>query len=62
MGKILFVIGVLGAAFTLLYDRIAGKPEDLLNLGPRSYTALAVCGLFLVLGLVFWRSRCDRCA
>ncbi len=53
MGKILFVIGLLGAAFTVVYDKIVGKPEVIF--GPKSGMALAVCGLLVILGLIFWR-------
>ena len=53
MGKILFVAGLLGICFTVLYDKIVGKPEIIF--GPKSYTALVVTGFFVILGLVFWK-------
>ncbi len=56
MGKILFVIGLLGAVFTILYDKIA-KGEEII-FGPKSYTALVICGILIILGLVFWKKRC----
>ena len=58
MGKFIFVIGVLGIALTLAYDRLAGKPEVIL--GPRSHIALAVCGILVILGLIFWKSRSKK--
>jgi len=52
MGKFLFIMGLLGAAFTLGYDKIVGKPE---NLGPKSYVALAICAVLILVGLISWR-------
>ncbi len=59
MGKILFLIGLLGIAFTVLYDKIV-KGEQIV-FGPKSCTAIAVCGILIVLGLVFWKrgTPCD---
>lgn len=56
MGKILFVIGLLGAVFTILYDKIV-KGEEII-FGPKSYTAFVICGILIILGLVFWKKRC----
>ena len=56
MGKILFVLGLLGAVFNFLYDKIVGKPEIIF--GPKSYTAFVICGILIILGLVFWKKRC----
>ena len=53
MGKILFVAGLFGMVFTVLYDKIVGKPEIIF--GPKSYIALGVTGLLVLLGLIFWK-------
>ena len=55
MGKILFAIGLFGAVFTVLYDKIVGKGEIIF--GPKSYTALVVCAIMVILGLVFWKQK-----
>ena len=55
MGKILFVVGLFGIVFTVLYDKIVGKPEIIF--GPKSYTALGVTGLLVLLGLIFWKDK-----
>ena len=52
MGKFLFVMGLLGAVFTMGYDKIVGKPEVL---GPKSYVAIAICAVFVLIGLISWR-------
>ncbi len=55
MGKILFVAGLFGMVFTVLYDKIVGKPEIIF--GPKSYIALGVTGLLVLLGLIFWKDK-----
>ncbi len=53
MGKILFVVGLLGIGFTVLYDKIVGKEEIIF--GPKSYTALVLGAVMVILGLVLWK-------
>lgn len=55
MGKILFVIGLLGIVFVSVYDKIVGKPEVIF--GPRSYAVLAVGAVLVIIGLVFWKKK-----
>ncbi len=59
MGKILFLIGLLGTVFTVLYDKVV-KGEQIV-FGPKSYTTLAVCGILIILGLVFWKKGTPCC-
>ena len=53
MGKILFVIGLLGIAFAGLYDKIVGKQEIIF--GPRSYAVFGVGAVLVIIGLIFWK-------
>jgi hypothetical protein len=53
MGKILFVIGLLGIAFAGLYDKIVGKPEIIF--GPRSYAVFGVGAVLVIIGLISWK-------
>ena len=53
MGKILFVVGLLGIGFTVSYDKIVGKEEIIF--GPKSYTALVLGAVMVILGLVYWK-------
>ncbi len=53
MGKILFVIGLLGIAFTAVYDKLVGKGE--IVFGPKSYTAFALGVVVIIAGLATWK-------
>ena len=53
MGKILFVVGLLGIAFTVSYDKIVGKEEIIF--GPKSYTVLILGAVMVILGLICWK-------
>ena len=53
VGKILFVVGLLGIGFTVLYDKIVGKEEIIF--GPKSYTALVLGAVMVIFGLVLWK-------
>ncbi|MBL7130718.1 MAG: hypothetical protein ISS45_04875 [Candidatus Omnitrophica bacterium] len=48
-GKILIALGILGAIFVCTFDIIVGKPVNDIT-GPKSITALVICGLFIVVG------------
>lgn len=53
MGKILFVVGLLGIGFIVLYDKIVGKEEIIF--GPKSCTALVLGAVMVIFGLVCWK-------
>ncbi len=49
-GLILIALGVLGGIFILTFDIIAGKPVNDIS-GPRSISALILCGTFIITGV-----------
>ena len=49
-GIILVLAGVLGAIFVLTFDIITGKPVNDIT-GPKSISALIICGIFVVVGV-----------
>ena len=49
-GIILIVLGVLGGILVCTFDIIVGKPVNDIT-GPRSISALAICALFIILGV-----------
>ena len=53
MGKLIFVFGILMGLFVYFWDIIAGKGE--IVLGARSWTALFISGIIVVLGAIFWK-------
>ncbi len=53
MGKLIFVFGILMGLFVYFWDIIAGKGE--IVLGARSWAALCVAGVVVILGVVFWK-------
>jgi len=52
-GIILVVLGILGAIFVSTFDIIAGKPVNDIS-GPKSITALIICGILILMGIRFW--------
>ncbi len=53
MGKLIFVFGLLTGLFVYFWDIIAGKGEILL--GARSWTALALSGVVIIIGVYTWK-------
>ncbi|MCM8771290.1 MAG: hypothetical protein NC936_05440 [Candidatus Omnitrophica bacterium] len=51
-GVILMAIGLLGTLFVLSYDKLAGKPVNDIT-GPKSITALVICGILILTGIIF---------
>jgi hypothetical protein len=49
-GFVLIALGVLGAIFVCTFDILAGKPINDIT-GPKSITALIVCGILIISGL-----------
>lgn len=48
----LIALGIVGNIYILLHDRIVGKPAELIRLGPKSYLAMAIMAVFLIIGIV----------
>ena len=46
----LLLVGVFGAIFVLTFDIITGKPVNDIT-GPKSISALVICGLFIIGGI-----------
>ncbi|MBU3912292.1 MAG: hypothetical protein KKD90_06900 [Candidatus Omnitrophica bacterium] len=53
---ILITLGIVGAIFVCMYDIIAGKPVCDIS-GPKSISALVICGLFIITGIRFLLRR-----
>ncbi len=53
MGKLIFVFGLLTGLFVYFWDIIAGKGEILL--GARSWTALILSGVVIIIGVYTWK-------
>jgi len=51
-GIILIVLGVLGAIFVCTFDIIVGKAVNDIT-GPKSISALVICGIFIITGIRF---------
>lgn len=49
---ILIVLGILGAIFVCTFDIIMGKPVNDIT-GPKSISALVLCGIFIATGFIF---------
>ena len=48
----LVTLGILGAIFVCTYDIIVGKSVCDIS-GPKSISALVICGLFIIVGIRF---------
>lgn len=48
----LITLGIVGAIFVCTYDIIVGKPVCDIS-GPKSISALVICGLFIIVGIRF---------
>jgi hypothetical protein len=51
-GVLLIVLGVLGAVFVCTFDILVGKPVNDIS-GPKSISALIICGIFIIAGFRF---------
>ncbi|MFC1514374.1 hypothetical protein ACFL5X_00535 [Candidatus Omnitrophota bacterium] len=51
-GVVLIMLGVLGAIFVGTFDILAGKPVNDIT-GPKSISALIICGAFILIGFRF---------
>lgn len=51
-GIILIVLGILGIIFVCSFDIIVGKPVNDIT-GPKSISALVICGIFIIIGIGF---------
>jgi len=51
-GIILIVLGILGSIFVCVFDIIMGKPVNDIT-GPKSISALVLCGLLIIIGFYF---------
>ena len=51
-GIALISIGILGVIFVCTFDIIVGKPVNDIT-GPKSISALVICGLFIIAGIGF---------
>lgn len=49
-GIILIGLGLLGAIFVCTFDIIAGKEINDIT-GPKSISALVICGIFIITGI-----------
>jgi len=48
----LITLGIVGAIFVCMYDVILKKPVCDIS-GPKSISALVICGLFIIAGIRF---------
>ena len=48
----LITLGIVGAIFVCMYDIVIGKPVWGIS-GPKSISALVICGLFIIVGIRF---------
>lgn len=49
-GIALIILGILGAVFVSTFDLIMRKPVNDIS-GPKSISALVICGLFIIAGI-----------
>ena len=55
-GSILCILGILGVLFVSTYDIILGKSVNDIT-GPKSISALFLCGVFIIMGVRFLRKK-----